>query len=68
MNRPYRFVSASLLQLEWPPSHWGLLAVVGEIDPTSARESYQHWAALLCASLEAKRLEAAVRKAREVFG
>lgn len=29
---------------------WGLLAVVGEIDTISAREIYQHWAALLRAA------------------
>ncbi|HEY8719700.1 EAL domain-containing protein [Pengzhenrongella sp.] len=46
---------------------WGLLAVVGEIDTTSARESYQHWAALLCASLESKRLQEAVRKSEERY-
>jgi len=41
---------------------WGLLAVVAEIDPTTARETFQHWAALLCASLESQRLQAAVRR------
>ncbi|HZL05476.1 MAG TPA: substrate-binding domain-containing protein, partial [Coriobacteriia bacterium] len=41
---------------------WGLLAVVGEINTTSARVTYHHWAALLCASLEAQRLQEAVRK------
>ena len=41
---------------------WGLLTVVAEIDPTSVRETYQHWAALLCASLESQRLQEAVRR------
>jgi diguanylate cyclase (GGDEF)-like protein len=41
---------------------WGLLAVVGEIDTSSARETYQHWAALLCASLESDRLQEEVRR------
>ena len=41
---------------------WGLLAVVGAIDSTSARETYQHWAALLCASLESQRLQEEVRR------
>jgi diguanylate cyclase (GGDEF)-like protein len=41
---------------------WGLLAVVGEIDMATARETYQHWAALLCASLESQRLQETVRK------
>jgi diguanylate cyclase (GGDEF)-like protein len=34
---------------------WGLLAVVAQIDLTTARETYQHWAALLCAALESQR-------------
>ena len=41
---------------------WGLLGVVGEIDTTTVRETYQHWAALLCASLESQRLQETVRK------
>jgi diguanylate cyclase (GGDEF)-like protein len=45
-----------------PERDWGLLAVVGEIDTTTARETYQHWAALLCASLESQRLQETVRK------
>ncbi|QTE29692.1 EAL domain-containing protein [Pengzhenrongella sicca] len=40
---------------------WGMLCVVGEIDTTSARETYYHWAALLCGALEAEHLQAAVR-------
>ncbi len=41
---------------------WGLLAVVAEIDPTTAREAYQHWAALLCAALESQRRQEEIRK------
>jgi len=41
---------------------WGLLALVAQIDPTTARETYQHWAALLCASLESQRLQEEVRR------
>lgn len=41
---------------------WGLLAVVAEIDPTTTRETYQHWAALLCAALESQRLQEEVRR------
>lgn len=41
---------------------WGLLAVVAEIDPTTARETYQHWAALLCAALESQRRQEEVRR------
>lgn len=36
---------------------WGLLALVAQIDPTTARDTYQHWAALLCASLESQHLQ-----------
>ena len=42
--------------------NWGLLSVVGEIDTTSARETYHHWAALLCASLESENLQERVRR------
>ncbi|MGV8850689.1 MAG: EAL domain-containing protein [Propionibacteriaceae bacterium] len=45
-----------------PERDWGLLAVVSEIDTTTARGTYQHWAALLCASLESQRLQETVRK------
>ncbi len=41
---------------------WGLLALVAAIDPTTARETYQHWAALLCAALESQRLQEKVRR------
>ena len=43
-------------------SDWGLLAVVGSVDVTSPRETYQHWAALLCAALESQRLQQEVRR------
>jgi diguanylate cyclase (GGDEF)-like protein/PAS domain S-box-containing protein len=46
---------------------WGMLAVVGAIDTTSARETHQHWAALLCASLESERLQEAVRASEERY-
>ena len=46
---------------------WGLLAVVSAIDTTSSRETYHHWAALLCASLEAERLEHSVRASEERY-
>jgi diguanylate cyclase (GGDEF)-like protein len=41
---------------------WGLLAVVGKINTNYARVTYHHWAALLCASLEAERLQGVVRE------
>ncbi|MBN2177051.1 MAG: EAL domain-containing protein [Demequinaceae bacterium] len=42
--------------------NWGLLSVVAEIDSTTERETYQHWAALLCAALESQRRQEVVRK------
>ena len=47
--------------------HWGLLAVVAEIETTSARETYHHWAALLAAALEEKSLQAAVHANEERY-
>ena len=41
---------------------WGLLAVVAEIDPTTARETYRHWAGLLCAALESQHRQEEVRR------
>ena len=41
---------------------WGLLAVVGEIETSWTREAYRHWAALLCVSLEADRMQEEVRR------
>ena len=46
---------------------WGLLAVVGDINTTSALETYRHWAAQLCASLEAQELQDAVRTSEERY-
>lgn len=41
---------------------WGLLAVVVQIDRNTARDTYKHWAALLCAALESQRLQEKVRR------
>jgi diguanylate cyclase (GGDEF)-like protein/PAS domain S-box-containing protein len=46
---------------------WGLLAIVGDIDTTSAREIYHHWATLLCASLESAWLQDVVRDSEERY-
>ncbi len=51
-----------VLPVRTPDRDWGLLAVVAEIDRTTVRETHQHWAALLCASLESQRLQEAVRQ------
>jgi diguanylate cyclase (GGDEF)-like protein len=42
--------------------NWGLLALVGDIGNASIRKAYQHWAGLLCASLESERLQKEVRR------
>ena len=47
---------------------WGLLAVVGEIDATSARETYHHWVSQLCASFAEEDLQEAVRESEERYG
>ncbi len=52
----------AVVPVSTPERDWGLLAVVGEIDTNTERETYQHWAALLCAALESQRLQEAVRK------
>ena len=41
---------------------WGLLAIIGAVDSISTRETYQHWAGLLCTALESQRLQDAVRR------
>jgi diguanylate cyclase (GGDEF)-like protein len=43
----------------------GLLAVLG--DNASVRETYHHWAEMLCRALERERLEAAVRTSEERY-
>ncbi|EYR64342.1 diguanylate cyclase [Actinotalea ferrariae CF5-4] len=46
---------------------WGLLAVVGAVDTTSARDTYLHWAQLLCAAFDGEALERAVRASEERY-
>ncbi|MCL3861348.1 EAL domain-containing protein [Actinotalea sp. K2] len=46
---------------------WGLLALVGDIDTTSSRDTYHHWAALLCSAFEGEALERAVRASEERY-
>jgi len=41
---------------------WGFLAILGAVDSVSTRETYQHWAGLLCTALESRRLQDEVRK------
>ena len=46
---------------------WGLLAVVAKTDTTSARDTFQHWAALLCSAFEDDQLHDAVRASEERY-
>ncbi len=46
---------------------WGLLAVIGEINSSSALETYRHWAAQLCSAFEAQELQHAVQKSEERY-
>lgn len=59
-----------VVQVKNSERDWGLLAVVAQIDHTIARsidsstahETYQHWAALLCAALESQRRQEELRR------
>lgn len=44
---------------------WGLLALVTEIEVTSARETYHHWSALLASALDQRALQAAARASEQ---
>jgi diguanylate cyclase (GGDEF)-like protein/PAS domain S-box-containing protein len=46
---------------------WGLLAVIGEVRPTSTLEPYRHWASQLSAFLEQQTLQEAVRANEERY-
>ncbi|MDT0166794.1 EAL domain-containing protein [Actinotalea sp. AC32] len=46
---------------------WGLLSVVGEIDTSSSRDIYLHWAQLLCSAFDGEQLEIAVRASEERY-
>src|SRR5665647_3290020 len=45
----------------------GLLALIGRIDTTSVRETYHHWAEMLCWALEGEQLQNAVRASEERY-
>src|SRR5450830_1132913 len=45
----------------------GLLAMIGKIDTTSIRETYHHWAEMLCRALEGEALQNAVRASEERY-
>ncbi|GIG29874.1 EAL domain-containing protein [Cellulomonas marina] len=46
---------------------WGVLAVVGSVDDNLRRESYNQWAALLCASFEQEDLARSLRSSEERY-
>src|SRR5450830_1889616 len=45
----------------------GLLAMIGKIDTTSIRETYHHWAEMLCRALEGEALQNAIRHSEERY-
>ncbi|MFI2754250.1 EAL domain-containing protein [Cellulomonas sp. P22] len=47
---------------------WGLLAVTGPVDTTSGRETYNHWAALLCEAFDQEALLETLRSSEERHG
>lgn len=46
---------------------WGMLAIIGEVDTTSGRETYNHWADLLCSAFEQQELAESVRSSEARF-
>lgn len=62
LTRPAEREACVVVQVRTASRDWGLLAVIGQVDAGAAREVYQHWAALLAASLESQQLHDAVRK------
>ncbi|GEA87931.1 EAL domain-containing protein [Cellulomonas cellasea] len=46
---------------------WGTLAVVGPIDTSAGRDTYNHWAALLCAAFEQEQLTETLRTSEERY-
>jgi diguanylate cyclase (GGDEF)-like protein len=46
---------------------WGTLALVGPVETASSRETYNHWAALLCAAFEQDELAATLRTSEERY-
>lgn len=47
---------------------WGWFAVVGPVDTVSERQTYNHWAALLCAAFSQETLAETVRSGEERYG
>ncbi|WP_164983899.1 EAL domain-containing protein [Cellulomonas endophytica] len=66
--RPERGEVAYVLPVRARGRDWGLLAVVGSVDASLRRESYNQWAALLCASFEQEELSHSLRSSEERYG
>lgn len=47
---------------------WGWFAVIGPVDTASERQTYNHWAALLCAAFSQESLAETVRSGEERYG
>ena len=67
LARPERREACFVVPVQTAEHRWGLLAVVGDIDTTSSRDTYHHWAALLCSAFEEEQLERAKRDSEERY-
>ncbi|HEY3438579.1 MAG TPA: EAL domain-containing protein [Actinotalea sp.] len=67
LARPWERQICYVVPVRTRDHHWGLLAVVAEIETTSARETYHHWAALLAGALEEQSLQDAVQASEERY-
>jgi diguanylate cyclase (GGDEF)-like protein/PAS domain S-box-containing protein len=65
MVRPQEREACFVVPVRTRERDWGLLAVVGPIDTTSSRDTYLHWAQLMCAAFEGELLQAAVRASEQ---
>ena len=67
LARPDRREACFVVPVQTAEHRWGLLSVVGDIDTTSSRDTYHHWAALLCSAFEEEQLERAKRESEERY-
>ena len=65
MARPEARLLCYVVPVRTREREWGLLAVVAEIEVTSARETYHHWATLLASALDQQSLRDAVHASEE---
>lgn len=64
---PTRGEATWLIPVRANGREWGTLAVIGPIETSSERESYNHWAALLCAAFEQEELTESLRTSEERY-